>query len=294
MKGNGYNEKLEYSNNNNHKAKRKRNIIWYNPPYSVNVKTNIGRKFLDIINVHFKNTKLEKIFNRNTVKLSYSCMPNLEQIIKGHNAKLMRQTSARPNRMCNCRGNTCPLDGQCLTPNVVYMAEVVEIGNSPQISNAANVTTHNLRRNPSAPPIVTRNNERNSPNANTSNSNSNAMAPDGTTTQTNSKVYIGATENFKERFRNHQKAFRNRIYETDTELSKHIWQLKDKNTNFEINWKILKSTSGYNKTNKLCQLCLSEKYFICYFNNKNRLLNKRNELVSKCRHGNKSLLKFLH
>ena len=35
--------------------KRKRNIIWLNPPYSMNVKTNIVRKFLQLIDKHFPN-----------------------------------------------------------------------------------------------------------------------------------------------------------------------------------------------------------------------------------------------
>ena len=46
----GYKDRLVYENSSvnendkNENKKRKRNIIWYNPPYSVNVKTNIGKK----------------------------------------------------------------------------------------------------------------------------------------------------------------------------------------------------------------------------------------------------------
>ena len=48
---------------------RSRNIIWYNPPYSRNVRTNIGRTFLNLIDKHFtKTNKLHKILNRNTSK----------------------------------------------------------------------------------------------------------------------------------------------------------------------------------------------------------------------------------
>ena len=32
-----------------HKRTRKRKIIWYNPPYNKNVKTNVGKEFLKII-----------------------------------------------------------------------------------------------------------------------------------------------------------------------------------------------------------------------------------------------------
>ena len=38
--------------------KRKRIIIWFNPPYSKNIKTNVGRKFLNLIDHHFKSTIL--------------------------------------------------------------------------------------------------------------------------------------------------------------------------------------------------------------------------------------------
>ena len=48
LKKSGYNEGLTYNPNANkpHKRKRQRKIIWYNPPFSLNVKTNIGRRFL--------------------------------------------------------------------------------------------------------------------------------------------------------------------------------------------------------------------------------------------------------
>ena len=67
----------------NDNKQRKRKIIWYNPPYSANIKTNIGKTFLNLIkNKHFpKTNKLHKTFNRNTVKISYNCMSNIPSII---------------------------------------------------------------------------------------------------------------------------------------------------------------------------------------------------------------------
>ena len=48
LKINGYKVGLEDENSvvydQNEKKKRKRNITWYNPPCSANVKTNIGKK----------------------------------------------------------------------------------------------------------------------------------------------------------------------------------------------------------------------------------------------------------
>ena len=44
------------------------NIIWFNPPYSQNVKTTIGKTFHKLVKKHFpRGYKLYKIFSRNTV-----------------------------------------------------------------------------------------------------------------------------------------------------------------------------------------------------------------------------------
>ena len=63
--------KLEYMPHVTHQSRRnrQRNIIWLNPPFSKNIKTNIARNFLNLADTHFPaGHKLHKIFNRNTVK----------------------------------------------------------------------------------------------------------------------------------------------------------------------------------------------------------------------------------
>ena len=73
-------------------------LLWFNPPYSKNVATNIGKSFLKLIDKHFpEGSQLNKIFNRNTVKVSYSCMSNVASIIKSHNKKVS-STNLRPTR----------------------------------------------------------------------------------------------------------------------------------------------------------------------------------------------------
>lgn len=55
------------------------------------MKTNVDGSFLKLIDNHFpKKSKLHKIFNKNTVKVSYmySCMPNIENTIKVHNKEV--------------------------------------------------------------------------------------------------------------------------------------------------------------------------------------------------------------
>ena len=76
---NGYNYTLHYepSTNTRRRNRPRNNILWYNPPFSKNVSTNIGHRFLSLVDKHFhKDHKLRKIFNRNTIKISYSCMSN--------------------------------------------------------------------------------------------------------------------------------------------------------------------------------------------------------------------------
>ena len=205
----------------------------------MNVQTNIGKEFLNLVCKHFpKNHRYNKIFNKNNIKVSYSCTDNLQTIIKKHNRKIL-QSSKTPSTEsnCNCRKkNDCPLKNNCLTSSVVYNA---------------NETTE-------SDPI--------------------------------GKNYIGLTEGtFKQRYTQHKLSFRNRNYSNSTELSKHIWTLKDSNTNFTINWSILASAPAYSNKSKRCHLCLTEKLYLTRAK-KPSLLNKRTELISKCRHENKFYL----
>ena len=69
----------------NQARKRKRAIIWYNPPCSMNVKTNIVETFSKLLQKHFPSTHpMRTIFSENKIKISYSCFPNMESIIS-HN-----------------------------------------------------------------------------------------------------------------------------------------------------------------------------------------------------------------
>ena len=133
LKTSGYREGLQYVRSDiptdRNRRNRPRNIIWFNPPYSVHVQTNVARSFLCLIDKHFpKSHVLHKIFNRNNVKVSYSCMNHMARtIIKSHNAKILGKVgrSSASDKQCNCRKkDLCPLDGACLTNNIVYKATI--------------------------------------------------------------------------------------------------------------------------------------------------------------------------
>ena len=50
-------------------------------------------------------------------------MCNMNSIISPHNHSILNP--AKTNYGCNCRDKTnCPFQNQCLTPNIVYQADV--------------------------------------------------------------------------------------------------------------------------------------------------------------------------
>ena len=132
LKESGYDYKLNYEPNQRttrNSKNRQRNRIFFNPPWSANCKTKVGANFLKLVDTCFPpSNPLHKIFNRNTLKVSYSCLPNMAQVISKHNSKLQNKTSDVPAPGCNCRGGVanCPLDGACLTKGVVYGAKVTK------------------------------------------------------------------------------------------------------------------------------------------------------------------------
>ena len=87
--GFNYSKKFEAPVENT-RPNRNMKTIWFNPLYSLNVKTNIGKVFLKLVRKHFpRSHKFNKIFNLNTIKISYSLMPNLKNLIKEHNSKIL-------------------------------------------------------------------------------------------------------------------------------------------------------------------------------------------------------------
>ena len=173
----------------------------------------MGKKFLRIVCECFpRGHTLRPIFNRNTLKLSYSCVPNAKSTIDAHNKRLLKQTnpskSTSDASLCNCRKKEdCPLENQCLTRGIVYQATV--------------------------------------------------------TTEQGIECYVGLTDtDFKFRFANHKQSFRSEAYSSQTELSKHVWQLKKAKVDYTIQWKILDRAQSYSNATKRCKLCMLEKFYI--------------------------------
>ena len=92
---------------------------------------NIGHGFLALVDKHYPR----KIFNPNTIKISYSCMNITLQIIDNHNKGILNSskhvndtadnTNTKDTKTYACRQkNACPLNGNCLQSSLIYQATV--------------------------------------------------------------------------------------------------------------------------------------------------------------------------
>ena len=78
-------------------------------------------------------------------------------------------------------------------------------------------------------------------------------------------------------------SFRHKKRVNNTELSKYLRKLKEENADYNLQWSIKAYVSPYKCGIRKCDLCLTEKMIIARSDPK-KLLKKRIELVSKCRH----------
>ena len=77
LKRSGFNENVIYISIPSKRQTRSRQIICFNNLYTANVKTNVGKMFMRLIDKHFsRHHKYYKLFNRSSIILSCSCVPN--------------------------------------------------------------------------------------------------------------------------------------------------------------------------------------------------------------------------
>ena len=235
-------ESLQYVRNQNqgvNKSKnRSRNIIWFNPPYSQNVQTNVAKSSLQLIDKHFpKSNKLHKVFNRNNLEVSYSYTTNTANIVKNHNQSWRNVA-------------------MMLKTNESAIAEIrisaLLMVNALQATLSTKLQSGQLQ--------VTR----------------------------KFTLEWQRTISRQLRYNNHKLSFKDRKHSHDTVLSKHIWDLRDSNTSYEIKRRVIKKANAYKGNPSRGNLCLSEKPCILTARDVS-LLNKKSELVTKCRHEKKVL-----
>ena len=150
-------------------------------------------------------------------------MPNMNNVNRKHNSKIMKNSAPSTTKTCNCHRKTgCPMDGNCFSEYLIFKASV---------------------------------------------------------STTTNKYYYGTCENtFKERYSNHNCSFRNKCRKKNTELSKYVWELKQKDINYFINWDTVMKLQKDVCRSRKCDLGICDKFLISRAD-PNVLLNKRDVLV---------------
>ena len=104
------------------------------------------------------------------------------------------------------------------------------------------------------------------------------------------KTYYGLTEQtFKARWNNHQFSLRNADHTKKTALSSYVWKCKNEKLEPKITWSIKTKAYPMSSGGKQCDLCLSEKLTILMAD-PTSTLNKRDEIMAKCKHKRKFTL----
>ena len=267
----GHKHKLKYvekdidSYNKKKKRSRQKRQFYFNPPFELNVKTNVAKEIFKALEKNIpRGHKLYPLLNRHTVKVAYTTMPNLEKKVSSHNRKIISEAEKvqqeqqqqqqqqqnnqqqgrrrqRKKKDCNCQARTgpCPLNGKCVNQkDVIYVAKVVRLDNFEE------------------------------------------------------KRYLGVHEGeFKDRWYGHRSNIKNRN-QTGTTLSSYIWKLKDKQPHpipYELTWEILAKEKPYNQVTGVCRLCLLEAHYLM-FDKLNTTLNSRLEYFNICPHKRNYLL----
>ena len=85
--------------------------------------TLVKLTFFKLLHKHFPPShSFHKIFNKKSVKISYSCMRSMSSIIS-HNCSILNPP--KTSFGCNCQNRSmCPLQNKCVTPNIAYQAGI--------------------------------------------------------------------------------------------------------------------------------------------------------------------------
>ena len=129
LKRSQYDPKLAYKEKGKEKRKRRRKIIFFQPPFCRTVSSDICEGLMKLLKKHFPmGHKYEKIFNKNKIRVSYSCMPNVKSLITAHNGRVMNAYNSDRivgKKSCNCRKKeSCPVKQNCQVDNIIYRATV--------------------------------------------------------------------------------------------------------------------------------------------------------------------------
>ena len=130
----GYTYNLKWIENRNlvnkNKKKNKKDILYFNPPWSNIISTPIGRNFIALIRKWFEsNPLLKDKFNTKKLKMSYCTMENVIAMQTRRNKRILTPNHEEPYCNCNRSNSECPIPNglpgkNCRTKNCVYKATV--------------------------------------------------------------------------------------------------------------------------------------------------------------------------
>ena len=96
----------------------------------------------------------------------------------------------------------------------------------------------------------------------------------------------------KQRYYDLIKSFKNEFNANNTTPSSYVWEMKkSKNVALALTWKVLRTAKTYSNITEKCSFSLHEKLVVINYPDPDEILNRRSELVNKCRHENKFLSK---
>ena len=102
--------------------------------------------------------------------------------------------------------------------------------------------------------------------------------------------YIGLTAtSFKLRHSNHKTTFKYAKNRGKTSLAGHIWDLKDRGVEYQLEWGIIGRAQPFSPISGVCNLCTLEKFHI-YFTPEMGTLNQKDEINNWCPHKSSMLL----
>ena len=295
LKASGYTHKLKFEQldlnamNKNKKKTRARRIHWFNPPWDMNVATKVGKKFFQILDESFPpGHPLHKTFNRHTVKLSYSTMPNMLKKVSAHNSRVSAAALDDTGDVALASDDgehvtTASTCNNCEDECGGFVIEPTPETTQNQPKAAQDHCNCTARIGPC--PL----------NGDCRKEKSCIYSCKVTRLDTGeSETYTGMAGNtFKERFYGHNRNINTRPgpRNTGTSLSNYIWQLKDNNVPYNTKWSILSKAQTFNPVTKRCRLCLKEVYYILY-KPETATLNAKSEVFGWCRHRKQWSLKY--
>ena len=206
-----------------------------------------------------------KYINNHTLKISYSCTRNMAVHISSHNKRVIASSSNKTDDGCNCQSEKTKLKrlrtALEIPENQTWQPPDWFIGSCP------------LDKKCKTDSLV--------------------YKATVTSKKSGNMDYYGLTANtFKERYNSHCTSFRclSKPESSDkskevkkTTLTSHIQSLEEKGEKYSMKWQIQRRAFSYRPGCNFCSLCLTEKTQILLADPK-KTLNRRTELLEKCRH----------